>query len=213
MSTVQAFPGPLPALPPTGDVPPQDVREVLTRCGALLTGGHFLLTSGRHSDRFYLLPLVLQYPEAVRYLAAALARRLLGSVDLTGLDAVVGPAMGGVLLAHELAAQLGVRSMYAEKEPDGSMRLRRGFRLPPGGRAVVVEDAVTTGGSVAKTIAAVTAQGATVAAVAAVVHRGRVQPAFSVSFLPLLDDPAPDWAAGADCPLFAGGVALTRPKQ
>ena len=203
------------------------MEAILERCGARLTDGHFLLTSGRHSDRFYLLSLVLQHPQAVRFLAACLAAKARNVLDLAGLDAVVGPAMGGVLLAHELAAELGVRSLYAEKE-NGGMRLRRGFRVqseesrpggaeettpsPRGGRVLVAEDALTTGGSVAKTMDAVRAEAGEVLGVTVVVHRGRKDPHLGAPLLSLLEDPASDWAP-KECPLCARGVPLTQPKR
>lgn len=202
----------LPPVPPDGVPLPEVVASLLEGYGGRLGSGHFLLTSGRHSDRFYLLPQVLQHPPAVRFLAGCLAARARAQLDLRDLDAVVGPAMGGVLLAHEVASALGVRSLYAEKEPDGSMRLRRGFRVRPGGRVLVVEDAITTGGSVTKTMAAVGAQDGTPIAVLAVIHRSDVDPDLGVPLLSLLRDAVSDWPPDA-CPLCAKGLPLTRPKS
>lgn len=204
----------LPSPPSDGVLGPELATSILEGYGARLADGHFLLTSGRHSDRFYLLPKALEYPPAVRFLGACLAARARATLDLDAgaLDAVVGPAMGGVLLAHEVAAALSVRSLYAEKEPDGSMRLRRGFRVRPGGSVLIVEDAITTGGSVAKTMSAVRDQEGVPIAVLAVVHRSRTDPGLGVPLLSLLHDPVPDWAPES-CPLCEAGRPLTRPKH
>lgn len=211
-SQVGSYPGLLPGIPPNGQPSPETMQAVLERCGARLTDGHFLLTSGRHSDRFYLLPLVLQHPKAVRFLARCLASQARSQLDLTGLYAVVGPAMGGVLLAHELALALDVRALYAEKEPDGTMRLKRGFRLPSHARVLVAEDAVTTGGSVQKTITAIQDQDGDALAAMAVVHRSAAAPDLGIQLFTLLHDPVSDWAP-QDCPLCAAGRPLTRPKS
>ncbi|EQD56352.1 orotate phosphoribosyltransferase, partial [mine drainage metagenome] len=109
--------------------------------------GHFLLTSGRHGGAFLLFSQALQHPEHAEVLGRALAALFQGEP----IETVIGPAMGGVLLAHEVARTLGVRSIYAEKDGE-RMAFKRGFSLRPGERVLVVEDAVTTGGSVAKVL-------------------------------------------------------------
>lgn len=186
------------------------VRRLLVEVGALRQG-HFLLTSGRHSDRFFLLARLFERPRAGGAVATALAWSV-GEAGLGQVGAVVGPAVGGVILAYDVARALGARALYAEKEEDGSMRLRRGFRLDAGERVLVVEDALTTGGSVAKARSAVLAQGAMVVGVAAVVRRGNHALAFDDTVVSLVEDDALDWTAQA-CPLCRAGVDLTRPKQ
>lgn len=187
-----------------------DLQALLRDVGALREG-HFLLTSGRHSDRFFLLARLFEHPEAGERVARLLADAVRRRPGLAPVSTVVGPAMGGVLLAYDLARQLGARAMFAEKSEDG-MRLRRGFRLRPGERVLVAEDAVTTGGSAARAVEAARAQGAFVVAVAAVVRRGRHQPAFTVPLVALCEDDAVDWTA-ADCPLCRGGSQVLAPKD
>jgi orotate phosphoribosyltransferase len=186
-----------------------EVRGLLVEVGALREG-HFRLTSGRHSDRFFLLARLFEHPKEGERVARLLALALRGQGSLP-ISTVVGPAMGGVLLAYDLARQLGARAMFAEKSEEG-MRLRRGFQLAPGERVLVAEDALTTGGSVARTIEAVAAQGADVLAVATVVRRGSHEPAFTAPLVALLEDDAVDWPAEA-CPLCAAGSTAVAPKS
>lgn len=188
----------------------EDLRALLVEVGAL-SEGHFVLTSGRHADRFFLLARLFEHPSAGGRVARALAAAVRERPDLPPVATVVGPAMGGILLAYDLARQLGARAMFAEKVEDGAMRLRRGFRLAPGERVLVAEDAVTTGGSVARTVEAVALQGGDVVGVAAVVRRGRHRPAFSAPLVALLEDDARDWPAD-DCPLCRAGSEPIAPK-
>jgi orotate phosphoribosyltransferase len=189
---------------------PARVRALLTEVGALREG-HFVLTSGRHSDRFFLLARLFEHPDAGGRVAAALARRVAAQPGTLPVDCVVGPAMGGIILAYEVARALGARALFAEKRDGGGMALRRGFRLAAGERVLAVEDALTTGGSVAQAIAAAEAQGAEVVAVAAVVRRGQHTPPFAQPVVALLEDDARDWPPAA-CPLCARGSEAVRPK-
>lgn len=169
--------------------------------------GHFLLTSGRHGDRFFLLPLAFQRPR----LAEAIGRAVAALFEGERVDAVVGPATGGIILAHEVARALGARSMFAEKDGD-AMALRRGFRLEPGERVLVVEDVVTTGGSVNKTIAALERFSPEIVGVGAVIDRSGGRAAFGAPFGAVATVEARDWAP-EECPLCRDGVPLVRPKQ
>ncbi len=132
-----------------------EVLNVFKRSGALLEG-HFRLTSGLHSDRYLQSALVLQHPKQAAALGAALAARMkeLGQLP----DFVIAPALGGILVAHEVAREIGVRGLFAERQ-DGILKLRRGFRIEPGEKAYVVEDVVTTGGSTKETMDVVTQAG------------------------------------------------------
>lgn len=127
----------------------KQIEEVMTRSGALLEG-HFLLTSGLHSGTYFEKFKLLQYPQWTEALCRALAERFR---DL-GVEVVVAPAVGGILLAHEVAKALSARAIFTERE-QGRMELRRGFEIRPGERVLVVEDVVTTGGSVAEVISVV----------------------------------------------------------
>lgn len=188
------------------------VAELLERTGAHRRG-HFRLTTGLHSDEFFLLAQAFQYPAVLEEVGAALAVELLRVLPPGApVGAVVGPALGGVLLAHAVARRLPARALFAEKEPGGAMRLKRGFRLEPGERVVVVEDAVTTGGSVRKTIDAVTAAGGQVVAVGAVVDRSDGAVDFGVSFTALLSRAVAAYPPDG-CPLCRQGIPIVDLKR
>lgn len=187
----------------------EEVAGLLARTGAWRRG-HFLLTSGLHSPEFYLLAQAFQYPEAAAALGRALAAALRGVLPASP-GVVVGPAVGGILPAYEVARALGVRAIFAEPDDQGGMRLRRGFRIEPGERVVVVEDAVTTGGSARAAAAAAAAAGGRVAAFGAIVDRSGGQAALPAPFAVLLRRRIPAYRP-ADCPLCARGEPLVSPK-
>jgi orotate phosphoribosyltransferase len=139
--------------------------ELFRKSGALLEG-HFLLTSGRHSDRYVQCAQVLKFPEYTSLLCERIAAGFQGEQ----IDLVVGPAMGGILVAYETARHLKVPNLFTERE-NGSMTLRRGFAIQPGEKVLVVEDVVTTGGSVVEVIDLVKAKGAEVVGVGVLVDR------------------------------------------
>lgn len=169
--------------------------------------GHFLLTSGRHSEGFFLFSQLFQYPDQVSRLGVGLGRRFR---DLS-VNTVAGPAMGGVLLAHEVARFLGVRSLYTEKDPDGRMSLKRGFQVEPGERVLVVEDAVTTGGSLRKAMEALQEAGAHVVAAACIVDRSGGRVDLGVPLTSLLTVEVKDYSP-EECPHCLAGEPLVRPK-
>ncbi len=142
-----------------------EILDIFRRNHALLEG-HFLLTSGLHSDRYIQCALVLQHPEV----AEQLGRELAAKIGKTGATVVVAPALGGVLVAHEVARAQGVRALFTERQ-EGRMTLRRGFSLEPGEPAIVVEDVITTGGSTLETIRAVEEAGGKVVAAGSLVDR------------------------------------------
>ncbi|HEX6988082.1 MAG TPA: orotate phosphoribosyltransferase [Bacillota bacterium] len=187
----------------------EEVQRLLERTGAWRRG-HFRLTSGLHSPEFYLLAQAFQYPEEAAALGRALAAALLEAAGEPP-DVVVGPALGGILLAHEVARALGVRAMFAEAVPEGGMRLRRGFRLEPGERVFVVEDAVTTGGSARAAAEAAAAAGGRVTAFGAVVDRSGGQAGFPAPFAGLLRRQVPAYPPDR-CPSCARGEPLASPK-
>ncbi len=181
-----------------------ELSQALAERGALLDG-HFRLSSGRHSDRFVQKFRILEDPSIVARLAASLA----SAVKPHAPTIVVSAAVGGIVLGYEVARQLGAgfKAIFVEKE-GGMPTLRRGFALGPGDRAFVVEDVVTTGGSVREVLDVVRSRGADVAAVGVIVRR---QPAdFGVPTIALLDLPVVSYDP-ADCPQCARGEAITEP--
>jgi orotate phosphoribosyltransferase len=181
--------------------------DVFSRRGAILEG-HFLLSSGLHSPRYVQCARVLMDPPLSTRLGAALAdllRPLLGGVSP---GAVVAPALGGILVAHEVARALGGRALFTERQ-DGAMTLRRGFALEGGEPVVVVEDAITTGGSTREVMDAVAAQGARVVAVGCLIDRSAGVD-LGVPHRSLLRLDVPAWKAEA-CPLCAAGSKPVKP--
>ncbi|MDQ7857699.1 MAG: orotate phosphoribosyltransferase [Armatimonadota bacterium] len=191
----------------TAGLTPDEVRRVLEETG-VIRRGHFLLTSGLHTDLFLLCALVQQHPAPTARLAAAMAAPYRDA----RVQVVAGTAMGGVILAYEVARVLGARAIYAEKARDGGMVLRRGFRVAPGERALVVEDAVTTGGSIRKVLRAVEAAGGHVVGVSALVDRSAGRTDVGVPLRALLTLDVPAWEP-ATCPLCRQGVRLVEPKE
>ena len=165
------------------------VLGVFRRCGALLQG-HFVLRSGRHSRTFFQCALVLQEPVATSELCGA----LVGKVKNAGwiFPSVISPAMGGILVGHEVARHLGKRHIFAEKE-DGKLKIRR-FDVKPGERFLVAEDVITTGSAVREVMGLVNASGGEVAGVACLVDRSEKSPEFGVPMCSLLRLPVETFA-------------------
>ncbi len=197
--------------------------EALFRSSGALRDGHFLLKSGRHGDRYLEKFQVLQYPDAVVEICGFLAAQARDDDGRPTVDVVVGPTTGGVLLAFEVARQLGVRGIFAEevKDVDGSSRreLRRGFTIAPGERVYLVDDILTTGGSLLAMIPAVEAMGGEIEECAVLVDRsggtatltspatGRVYPLRALWTLELpAYEPGP-----ATCPRCAAGEPAVKP--
>lgn len=179
--------------------------DELIETGSYLTG-HFRLSSGLHSDRYLQCARLLMWPERAEKAGRELAQELAAFSP----EAVVSPAIGGIVIGHEVARALGIRALFAERGKEGVFHLRRGFSLSPGERVVVVEDVFTTGGSTREVCAAVDAAGGTVRAVGSLVDRGLPEGAFPVPARSLLSLAVPSWPA-SDCPLCARGVALDTP--
>jgi orotate phosphoribosyltransferase len=178
------------------------VLDILDRSGARLEG-HFLLSSGRHAATYMQCGRVFQTAGFSEILCRALAARF------SGIDAVAGPALGAVIMSYEVSRHLGCRNIFTERE-NGVMTLRRGFSLQKGERVLVVEDTVTTGGSVREVIALCRGLGAEVAAVGALVDRtGGVSP-FDVPFEALVRLQIPSWTPD-ECPLCTQGLPVTKP--
>ncbi|MBW3625688.1 MAG: orotate phosphoribosyltransferase [Armatimonadetes bacterium] len=185
-------------------MPPEGVLDAFREADALLEG-HFLLASGRHSDRYLEKALVLQYPRNVERMCRELARRFEDSRP----DVVIGPTTLGVVLSYEVAKHLGARSIFAEREGDGRA-LRRGFRIEPGQRVLVVDDILTTGGSVRDVLEVVREwQGETVG-VGVLVDRSTAPLDFGVRTEALLKMEVTTYAP-EECPLCRDQVPLVKP--
>jgi orotate phosphoribosyltransferase len=181
----------------------EDTRRVFEDAGAIL-GGHFVLTSGKHSDTYLQCARVLEDPGLTTTLAQELVTRLpAGEVDL-----VAAPAVGGIVIGFAVAQALQVRFIFSERE-DGRMRLRRGFVVPDGARVLIVEDVVTTGGSVAEVADLVREQGGRVVGVAALVDRGG-EKRFTDPLWSLLRLEVEAWDR-SECRLCASGEPVSSP--
>jgi len=184
----------------------EEVLDLFTRSGALLEG-HFLLSSGLHSNRYLQCALVLQHPRQAAMLGTALAE-LLGKFNGPP-DFVIAPALGGILVAHEVARAAGVRGLFAERQ-EGMLKLRRGFQIKPGEKCYVVEDVLTTGGSTRETMEVVAREGGTVIAAGCLIDRsgGRIDLGVPRVALAVLDIPT---FSPEECPLCKTGSLAIKP--
>lgn len=181
---------------------PDEIMEVLKSNGALLHG-HFKLTSGRHSDTYVQKQMILSYPRITAALGKAIAERFQG----TKFEVVLSPAVGAILLGNAVAYAADVRFVFAEREGT-AMRLRRGQSLHPGEKVLIVEDVVTTGGSIVEVIEAAEDAQAEVVGVVSLVDRTQTPPAFALSSLLRIE--ASDWTS-EECPMCAEGTPLDSP--
>lgn len=180
------------------------VKTLFERYSALLEG-HFQLSSGLHSDRYVQCALVLQHPEV----ASLLGNLLAGLFQGEEVDVVVGPALGGIVVAHEAARFLRARALFTERVA-GAMQLRRGFAIMPGEKVLVVEDVVTTGGSTREVLEVVRACGGVPVGVGALVVRSLTPPDFGVPFRSLIKLALATYPP-EDCPLCRAGIPLEKP--
>jgi len=176
------------------------------RAADALLEGHFILSSGLRSPRYLQCARVLMDPRRAERLAQALAAKLAADIR-DQIDVVVSPAMGGVIIGHEMGRALGRLAMFLER-PDGTFGLRRGFRLDPGAKVLMVEDVVTTGLSSREAIDAVRAAGGVVIAEAALVDRSSGQADLRVPFTPLIRIDVPTYEADALPPELAAIPAI-----
>jgi orotate phosphoribosyltransferase len=182
-----------------------DILHEFREADALLEG-HFILSSGLRSPRYLQCARVLMDPRRAERLAQALAAKLPAEVR-DQVDVVVSPAMGGVIIGHEMARALGKPAIFVER-PQGVFELRRGFRLTPGERVLLVEDVVTTGLSSREAIAAVEEAGGRVVGAAALVDRSSSTADLGVPFMPLIRIDVPMYAADALPPELASIPAV-----
>ena len=183
-----------------------EILQIFRQNSALLEG-HFILSSGLHSDRYIQCALVLQYPSIAEQLGSELAAKL----QRLGASVVAAPALGGVIVAHEVARALGVRALFTERPATGgTMSLRRGFSFSPGEPALVVEDVVTTGGSTRETIACVQQGGGNVVGVGALIDRSGGAANLGVPKASLVTLAVQNFDP-ADCPLCKSGIPAIKP--
>jgi orotate phosphoribosyltransferase len=182
---------------------PASVLTLFRNSGALLEG-HFRLSSGLHSGGYLQCALVLQYPRHAQALGSALADR----VRHLRPEIVLSPAMGGIVIGHEVGRGLGVRAIFAERL-DGALTLRRGFALRAGERVLVVEDVLTTGLSTRETIGVARAAGAEVVGAAAIIDRNE-SPGLDVPFESLVRYSLPIYEPQT-CPMCAAGKPVVKP--
>jgi len=185
------------------------ILDLFRESGALLEG-HFRLSSGLHSNGYLQSALVLQHPRH----AEALGKALAALVAPHAPTAVLSPALGGIVIGHEVARALGVRAVFAERQ-DGALSLRRGFTLGPEDRLAIIEDVVTTGGSTIETIDVATAHGAEVVTAGSIIDRsggwgGPSGPSGAVPYHALVTLSLPTWPE-AECPLCRQGLAAVKP--
>jgi orotate phosphoribosyltransferase len=183
----------------------EQIIRLLEDVGAMRTG-HFELSSGRHSGSYIQCALVLQYPKHAETLGRALAD-LFKDINVS---CVVAPAMGGIIIGHEVARALNARSLFVERDASGHMALRRGFELKPGERALVIEDVWTTGGSTRETIGVVEEEGGLAVAAGALIDRTSGKIEWNLPARALLELEVPSYEA-EDCPLCRAGGTATRP--
>lgn len=180
------------------------IKQIFIDSGALLEG-HFRLTSGRHSNRYIQCARVLMEPKYTEALCSHLAE----SFRDEKIDLVIGPAMGGIVISYEMARQLGVPSLFTERV-EGKMALRRSFEVKPGQRVLVVEDVVTTGGSVIEVLDIVKEKGGIVAGVALLVDRTNGKIDFGTKLEACLSMEVESFEAEA-CPLCKKGLPIVKP--
>lgn len=186
---------------------PENVLQLFRDTNALLEG-HFLYTSGRHGRQFLQAARLMQYPKHTEVLCKAMAERFKDD----RIDLVVGPATGGIALAHETARHLGCRFAYSEKDGAGGMAVKRGFANPAGARALVVEDIITTGGSVQKTVDHLRERGAEVVGVCVIIDRSGGKAGFDCRFDALARIDMESWPPDG-CSLCQQGLPLIEPDD
>ena len=185
------------------------VLRLFEETGAYLKG-HFRLSSGLHSPEYLQSALVLQHPAHAERLGAMLAGRLRELSGGAGIGTVMAPALGGLIIGHEVARALGARFLFTERDASGKMSLRRGFALTPGENVVVVEDVVTTGGSLGETIEIARGAGAKVLAAGSIIDRSGGGADLGVPRAALHTMKVQAYPPG-DCPLCLEGTPAVKP--
>src|SRR6202043_3359245 len=188
------------------DMRPRDAHRAFESAGAFLSG-HFVYTSGRHGADYLEKFRILEDPKATTELAAMIAERF----RTLQPELVAGPTTGGIILAYEVARQLGVDAVYAERGESGGRVLRRGFEILPESRVLVVDDVVTTGGSLIETQACIAKAAGVVIGIGVLADRTAGRVATDVPFYACLTVDFPSYTPDA-CPLCASGVPIAAPR-
>ena len=182
-----------------------EIEEIFQKSGALLKG-HFLLASGLHSPIYWEKFRVLQFPGYTEQLCRMISTHF----QKQGIQVVAGPTTGGIILAFEVARQLGVRGIFAEKAGATERAFRRGFSINPGERVLVVDDILTTGSSIREVMSAVTGQGGIVIGIGVLVDRSEQKPEFEVPLFSCHRAITPTYRP-ENCPLCADQIPLVKP--
>ncbi|MGE5487485.1 MAG: orotate phosphoribosyltransferase [bacterium] len=177
--------------------------------GAYLRG-HFRLTSGLHSPEYLQCALVLQYPQHAAGLGTMLAHEIRTAAGGRHIEVVASPAIGGIVIGHEVARALGARAIFTERDPEGKMVLRRGFSVSPGETAVVVEDVITTGGSTREVVRVLRDAGADVVAAGCIADRSSGKVDLGVRLAALLTLSVVSYPP-ENCPLCRQGIPVVKP--
>jgi len=182
-----------------------NVEQMFEKSGAVLKG-HFLLSSGLHSPVYWEKFQVLQFPEYTEQLCRMIAERFRDK----DIQVVAGPTTGGIILAYEVARQLGVRGIFAEKEESGGRVFRRGFHIDPGERVLIVDDVFTRGGSIRDTIDTVNKLNGKIAGIGVLVDRSTEKIDFGIPFFSCHRTKVVAYPP-EKCPLCAEGIPLVKP--
>jgi len=181
-----------------------EMLEIFRKHSAVLEG-HFILSSGLHSNRYIQCALVLQHPRVAEQLCSELAAKL----RHVGATVVAAPALGGVIVSYEVARALGLRALFTERQ-EGTMTLRRGFSLEPGEPTLVVEDVITTGLSTRETVTAIEEAGGKVVGIGSLIDRSGGAVEFGVPKSSLVDLTAQNYKP-EECPLCRSGIPAVKP--
>jgi len=179
-----------------------DILKILKETGAILTG-HFLLSSGLHSDTYFQMAIIFQYPDYGQILCENLANNF----KEKKINVVIGPAIGGIIISYELARILKARSIFAERE-EGKMKLRRGFKIEKGEKVLICEDVITTGGSVREIIDIVEKVKGQIEGIGCIVERGKIE--FNYPLRSLVKIEVKNYNS-SECPLCKNGMPLVKP--
>jgi len=188
---------------------PDRVLDLFEQTGAYLKG-HFRLSSGLHSSGYLQSALVLQYPRHAELLGRKLAEALSVWTKSAPIGSVISPALGGLIIGHEVARALGVRFLFTERDVDRKMSLRRGFAIAPGEKVIVIEDVITTGGSTREVIDVVRGMGGVAVAAGSIIDRSGGTADLGIPRVALETLSVPVWDPDR-CPLCLRGEPITKP--